>query len=213
MTVNLQGIQTVLLDMDGTLLDLHFDNDFWQTYVYQVYSDKHQIEFSETKHLLDPEFTSRRGTLDWYSVNFWSEKLGLDIMDLKRQVVDKIAYRPQAKEFLQRCGEEIPDVRLITNGHRRVLDLKLEYTQLDQYFDSMICSHELGAPKEQQRFWQELQALQGFDPETTIFIDDSEAVLDSAYQFGIKHLYNIARPDSNLDRERQSKYKLLEAFI
>ncbi|MCP4043692.1 MAG: haloacid dehalogenase, partial [Gammaproteobacteria bacterium] len=31
--INWNSIHTVLLDMDGTLLDLHFDNQFWLEHV------------------------------------------------------------------------------------------------------------------------------------------------------------------------------------
>ena len=34
------GIDTILLDMDGTLLDLHYDNHFWQVYVPEKFAEK-----------------------------------------------------------------------------------------------------------------------------------------------------------------------------
>lgn len=209
MIINLQNIETVLLDMDGTLLDLHFDNYFWQTYLYEVYSVKHQLTLEESRTLLEPEFTSRRGTLDWYCVEFWSNKLGLDIMQLKGEVAQKIGFRPQAKQFLAECQRKVPDVRLITNGHRRVLELKIQRTQLDQYFNQLICSHELGSPKEDQQFWHALQKVKRFDPDQTLFVDDSEAVLDSARDYGIKHVYSIKQPDSQIEYTRSSKYPMV----
>jgi len=209
MIIDLQNIETVLLDMDGTLLDLHFDNYFWQTHLYQAYSNKHQLSLQESRALLEPEFTSRRGTLDWYCVEFWSDKLELDIMQLKTDVAQKIGYRPYVKQFLAECQRKVSDVRLITNGHRRVLNLKIKRTQLDQYFNDLICSHELGSPKEDQQFWHALQKRKGFDPDQTLFVDDSEAVLDSARDYGIKHVYSIERPDSKMQQSRTSKYPMV----
>ena len=209
MIINLHNIETVLLDMDGTLLDLHFDNYFWQTYLYKAYSEKHQKSLEESRALLEPEFSSRQGTLDWYCVEFWSDKLELDIMQLKSEVAQKIGYRPRARRFLAECQQTVQDVRLITNGHRRVLDLKIQRTQIDQYFNELICSHELGSPKEDQQFWHALQKIKHFDPDQTVFVDDSEAVLDSARDYGIKHVYSIKQPDLQSGQRRSSKYPMV----
>jgi putative hydrolase of the HAD superfamily len=213
MLPNFREKETVLLDMDGTLLDLHYDNYFWQHYLPQVYAQAKEIdEASALAHLM-PIFKAHQGTLNWYCVDFWSEELGVDIMHHKAQVADRIAYRPQAEAFLQTCQDEVEDTRLITNGHRKVLDLKMAVTGLDKYFREMICSHELGAAKEQQVFWQRLQSMNEFEPETTLFIDDNEAVLDSAHKFGIRHLYSVAQPDSVTPRSSLSKYPMLDDFF
>ena len=212
MKFNWPNIETVLLDMDGTLLDLHFDNYFWLNYMPAIYAEKNGLNETETKALLAPIFKSNEGTLNWYCVDFWSAKLDLDIMQHKAEVAHKIAYRPQAKEFLQLCQRQVQDLRLITNGHREVLKLKVGLTSLDHYFNDMVCSHELGAPKEDQQFWKALQIQKPFDPKTTLFIDDSETVLDSANLYGIKHIYSIASPDSVKPRTSVSKYPLVEEF-
>jgi HAD superfamily hydrolase (TIGR01509 family) len=212
MKFNWSGIETVLLDMDGTLLDLHFDNYFWLNYMPAIYAEKNGLSEAQTKALLAPIFQSNEGTLNWYCVDFWSAKLDLDIMQHKAEIAHKIAYRPKAQEFLQLCQLKVRDLRLITNGHREVLELKIKLTELDQYFNDMVCSHELGAPKENAKFWTALQTLKSFDPQTTLFIDDSETVLDAANQYGIKHIYSIAAPDSFKQRTSPSKYPLIEEF-
>ncbi|HNG60363.1 MAG TPA: haloacid dehalogenase, partial [Cellvibrionaceae bacterium] len=35
-----QAIDTLLLDMDGTLLDLHYDNYFWLEYLPRAFAAK-----------------------------------------------------------------------------------------------------------------------------------------------------------------------------
>lgn len=201
-----------MLDMDGTLLDLHFDSYFWLEYMPQAYAAHHQIDRAEADSVLLPMLEKYVGTLDWYCVNFWTDSLDLNIMQLKREVAHKIAYRPSAQAFLERCNQHTKDVRLITNAHREVLDLKIEKTQINKYFDTMLCSHELEAPKEQRVFWERLQADQQFDPDTTLFIDDSESVLNAAHEFGIKHLFSIAKPDSQKDRAAPSRFHMIEHF-
>jgi len=213
MKINWPEINTVLLDMDGVLLDLHYDNYFWQEYLLDIYSKKNQLPAEIAKQEFVPLFKKHAGTLNWYSVDFWSELLDVDIMKHKTDVAHKIAFRPQAREFLKHCQQQVEDLRLITNGHRKVLDLKIQQTQIDQYFEEMICSHELGAAKESQDFWQQLQNRREFDLDRTLFIDDSEAVLDAANDHGIKHIYSIAKPDSKAERASASKYAMLEKFL
>lgn len=212
MLQDLSQIETVLLDMDGTLLDLHYDNHFWQHEIPRIYAILHDIAVTEAIDHLVPIFRSHEGTLNWYCVDFWSDQLGFDIMHYKAEVADKIAWRPQAEAFLQFCRDSMPDTRLVTNGHPKVLSLKVARTGLDQYFSDMICSHQLGAAKESQDFWRRLHQSRTFNPDTTLIIDDSEQVLDSAKRFGIVHLYSVATPDSVTPRATISKYPMLESF-
>jgi putative hydrolase of the HAD superfamily len=67
----------------------------------------------------------------------------------------------------------------------------------------VISSHEFNEPKESQRFWQQLQAREQFDPARTLFIDDTPRILASAQTFGIAHLLGIHQPDSQQPRRMQ----------
>ena len=42
-TVDWTEVDHVLLDMDGTLLDLAFDNDFWGQRIHEKYASIHDI--------------------------------------------------------------------------------------------------------------------------------------------------------------------------
>lgn len=212
MKIDWQNIDTVLLDMDGTLLDLHFDSYFWLQHLPQVYAQKKNITVDQANAHLKPIFIENEKTLNWYSVPFWSQTLGFDIMQHKADVAHNIAYRPNAQAFLEQCRQNSGDLRMVTNGHRQVLDLKIQYTQIDQYFDQLICSHELSYPKEHLSFWEKLQNMRAFDPQRTLFIDDSEYVLDIAAQYGIAHIYSIAQPDSSRERLEPSKFPMIECF-
>ena len=207
--VDWSQIETVLLDMDGTLLDLHYDNYFWRQHLPAVYAEQKGISPDDALEELELVFTRFMGTLDWYCVDFWSTMLSLDIMRYKQEVAHKIGYRPNAQSFLQLCRENVSDLRLITNAHRKVLDLKIVYTELDQYFDCLICSHELNAPKEDVKFWHNLSRMASFNPKTSLFIDDSEPVLDAAASYGIGHIFSIEKPDSKQERSLLSKYPMI----
>ena len=62
--INWNVIDTVLLDMDGTLLDLHFDNHFWMEHLPRVYAEKQQITLEASFTQLSDRFHSGRGTLE-----------------------------------------------------------------------------------------------------------------------------------------------------
>ena len=190
------GIDSVLLDMDGTLLDLHFDNHFWLEHLPQRYAEHHGISREQADAELLPLFRDNAGQLNWYCLDFWSRELKLPVRDLKREVAHLIALRPDADTFLAALRGAGKRVALITNAHRDSLSLKLERVELAPWFDRLISSHDYGFPKEDQQFWQALHADFGFEPARSLFIDDSLPILRSARAFGVAHLLAVRQPDS-----------------
>lgn len=189
-------IDTVLLDMDGTLLDLHFDNFFWLEYLHQCYAERHGMTVQAAREYLVPLLARHAGTLEWYCVEFWTEQLQLPIRDMKRDQSALIGPRPHALEFLKALQDAGKRVALITNAHRHSLEVKLEKVAMQPLLNAVISSHDYGYPKERQEFWHHLQEAFGFEPQRTLFIDDSLAVLRSAARYGIGHLRCVATPDS-----------------
>ena len=205
-------IDTVLLDMDGTLLDLHFDNHFWLEHLPRRYAEHHGISRAMAELELLPLFETHAGTLSWYCLDFWSRELNLSVPELKREVAELIALRPDADTFLaalQRAGKR---AALITNAHRDSLSLKLERIELAPYFERLISSHDYGFPKEEQQFWFALQQDFGFDPARTLFIDDSLPILRSAARFGIAHLLAVREPDSRKGPKDTEEFAALEDY-
>lgn len=200
-----------MLDMDGTLLDLHFDNFFWLDHLPLRYAQIHNVDLSAANTKLKADIHQYEGTLQWYCLEFWSNALNVDIPALKDEVKHKIQIRPHVGEFLQRLRAAGKKVLLVTNAHPQSLSLKMQVTRIDQWLDVIISSHEFKEPKESQKFWQELQAREQFDPERTLFIDDTVRILDSAKLFGIKHLLGIHQPDSQKER-RMDQYPAIHHF-
>ena len=206
------AIDTVLLDMDGTLLDLHYDNYFWSHHVPQRYAEIHQQDEDESRQRLNALFEQARGTLAWYSLDYWSDQLSLDIPALKREVQHMIKVRPHVEEFLYRLQRSPKRVLLVTNAHRKALDIKLARTELGDWFDEIVVSHDLRAPKEDVEFWQRLQQLHPFPPERTLLIDDTESVLDAAHLYGIAHLLTLLQPDSQLQKRLDTRFPGIHHF-
>ena len=200
-------ISTVLLDMDGTLLDLHFDNYFWLCHLPQRYSEHANISLTQAKQNLLDHYQKVAGTISWYCLDYWAEQLNLPIVELKKEVEEKISIRPDTLPFLDALKKAGKQVVLVTNAHPDSLSLKIEKTALDQHIDVLISTHQYGVTKESQQLWQKLQADLHFDNNNTLFVDDSIAILDSAKRFGIKHLLAVANPDSQRDHHSIDQLK------
>lgn len=210
--LNWDRIDTVLLDMDGTVLDLGFDNYFWKHYLPQKLALHNQTDALSTRQALLQKFEELRGTLDWYCLDFWARELDFDLVSLKHDLVHLIGLRPGAGQFLanlQRAGKR---TYLLTNAHRDSLNLKLKHVDMAGYFERMISSHDYQFPKERDEFWQHCFADIDYDPSTTLFIDDTESVLDSAKRHGIAHLLCVAKPDAKESVRTGLKYPAFDHF-
>ena len=205
-------ISTVLLDMDGTILDLHFDNYFWQQHLPLRYSELKTVSLEQAKKELNKQYEEVSGTIAWYCLDYWAEKTQLPINELKREVQHLIQLRDDARDFLVKLKEQGYDVVLVTNAHPDSLSLKIERTRLDAYFDTLYSTHEFGVSKESQSLWSKLQQKHGFENHSTLFIDDSISILDSAKKFGIEHLVAVANPDSKKGTREINDYPSITDF-
>ncbi|RDH82323.1 MAG: GMP/IMP nucleotidase [endosymbiont of Galathealinum brachiosum] len=205
-------IKTVFLDLDGTLLDLHFDNHFWLKYVPEQYAEHYQLSIEESHSLLNKKYTEVYGSLNWYCVEYWSKELGLDIAALKHNIRDKISIRPYVVEFLEALHMHGKRVVLVTNAHPLSFQVKFQKTGLGHYFHHIITSHELHHAKEEQAFWLALEKVEDVDKASTLFIDDNFSVLDAAAEYGIGHLLAIKQPDSTEPDKEHDLYHLLDSF-
>jgi HAD superfamily hydrolase (TIGR01509 family) len=210
--IDWKKVDTVLLDMDGTLLDLNFDNHFWKEFVPLKFAEKQGLPIDVAKQQLEPRFKSMEGKLEWYCLDYWSEALALDIAGLKAEISGLISVLPHVTEFLEKVHNSPKMVYLVTNAHRDSLGLKMEKTCLQEFFDGIISSHDFGFPKEHADFWRLLQQRVPFDKQTTLLIDDSLTVLNSAKQFGITHLISVSRPDTKLPKREIAGYPAIEDF-
>jgi putative hydrolase of the HAD superfamily len=207
-----ERIETVLLDMDGTLLDLHFDNYFWQEYLPMRYAELKGLEPVSAKQYIVTQTRSIQGSLNWYSTDYWSEMLQIDVVELKHEVSHKVAIRPFCVDFLDALRAANKDIVLVTNAHHDSLSLKMEKTQLAHKFDRLITVHEFSLPKEDPQCWHEVHKRHPFTAARTLLIDDNLQALESAREYGIEQLLAIYQPDSQAPRREINHFRAIHSF-
>lgn len=191
-------IDTVLVDMDGTLLDLAFDNFFWRELVPAHFAERHALPAAEAQRSVTARFDGAAGTLAWYCIDHWTRELDLDLRGLKRGHRHLIRFLPRAPEFLAAARAHGKAVTIVTNAHWETLAVKIEQTGIDRLVDDVVTSHEFATPKESREFWAALRRDRPFDPARTVLIEDSLPVLAAARDYGLANTIAIRQPDSTL---------------
>ncbi len=206
------GIDTVLLDMDGTLLDKYFDDYFWEEYVPKIFAEANDLSPDDAHKALLARYERVESTLQWTDLDYWSDQLQLDIPELKCRIDHLIQVHPYVIDFLKFTQSIGKDVHLVTNAHSKTLDIKLRKTALGPWFTRIICSEEVGEAKEHPEFWKNLEKMLGFDRERTLLADDTLKVLRSAKNSGIRHLIHVARPSSRLPIKFSKEFPSITYF-
>lgn len=210
--IDWQNIDTVLLDMDGTLLDLHFDTFFWLEHLPLRYAEIHKMDAEDAREWLHERIMQQQGTLNWYCLDYWTQDLNVPITELKYEIAEKISFRPHVQDFLRALKDEKIRAVIVTNAHQDSLSLKIKKTGLDKLVDGVICSHDFRMPKEDPMFWDKLQEVEAFDKQRTLLIDDSFSVLNSAREYGIRYLLSIVQPDSQQPKRDMKDFAAIEHF-
>lgn len=206
-------IQTVYLDMDGTLLDLHFDNHFWLDHLPRRYAQEKAVTMNQAHDKVMKHVREIEGTLNWYCLDYWNDYLDLDVVALKHEVADRIAVRNHVDAFLDHLHAQGKRVVLLTNAHQKSVGLKFGYVNLERYFDRVITSHELGLPKEHQDFWVTMGAHEAVHPSHCLFIDDNLHVLRAARDHGkVGHLLAVHQPDSKQPPKDTEEFTAVECY-
>lgn len=205
-------LSAVVLDMDGTLLDLHFDDQVWNHRLPQIVAARHGCGVEAARDHVATSIARARGTLDWYCLDYWGALFDVSIHAIERELAELIRPRPGTLEFLQHLDARGIRAVLATNAHPRSLAHKLERTGIARWFDAIRSAHPYGHPKEHDAFWTALAGDLGLDPATSLFVDDNLAVLDAARRFGIAELYGVHRPSSRGARRDYPGYPAIDSL-
>tara|TARA_Y100000389_G_scaffold202850_1_gene249473 strand:+ start:18101 stop:18754 length:654 start_codon:yes stop_codon:yes gene_type:complete len=178
--------ECLLIDMDGVILDNTYDNNFWQNQIPSVIAKNRNINFNDAKRLAIQIFNYKKNTKDWYDVDYWSNMLNIDIEAQKRskESYDKISLYNNVLDTLKQLKTRKKMI-LITNAHRKTLNIKLEKYDISPYFDEMICAHELYYVKEDIQLWYMLRSKFRIDFNKTILIEDTMKNINVGLSAGI----------------------------
>jgi HAD superfamily hydrolase (TIGR01509 family) len=207
------AIDTVLLDLDGTLLDQAYDNHIWRDLVPQRFAAGQALDVQAARTEILRRFAATSGTLDYYSIDHWSRELGIDIGALHREARSQVAWLPGAREFLGEVRAAGKRQVLLTNSHPLALAVKHEQTQVLDYLDASVSSHDFGYPKEDARFWDAAVRRFGFDPARSLFVDDNARMLDAARAAGIRWVYGVRHWDSKSTRREHVTHASVDSVL
>lgn len=191
-------IDDVLLDMDGTLLDRHFDNFFFEEELPRRYAALHRLSFQESRDRLMAMYRSVEGELAWTDLNYWTRRVGLDVVAMHKELEHMIGFLPGAEAFLCHLRQLGKRVTIVTNAHSTGVSVKVAKTGLDRYVDRIVDAFEVGYLKMRPEYWPNCQCLLGFNPSRSLFMDDDEGCLTAAKAFGVAHLVHSAKSSSQL---------------
>ncbi len=205
-------LDDVLLDMDGTLLDRHFDNFFFEEELPRRYAAKYGLEAVEAREKLFALYRTVEGELDWTNLHYWTKTLGLDVIAMTKEFDHMIGFLPHAEEFLQHLKVKGKRVSLVTNAHTAGVAIKVEKTGLDSHVHRIVDAFEVGYLKMRAEYWPICQRLIGFEPKRTLYLDDDESCLNAAQEYGIGHIFHSAQSSSQLPPQRSDRYRSIESL-
>jgi putative hydrolase of the HAD superfamily len=205
-------IDDVLLDMDGTLLDRHFDNFFFEEELPRRYARLHALPFEEARDRLMAMYRSVEGELAWTDLRYWTERVGIDVVAMHKELDHMIGFLPGAEAFLQYLRELGKRVTIVTNAHQSGVAVKAAKTGLDCLVDRIVDAFEVGYLKMRPEYWPACQRLLGFNPARSFYMDDDEGCLIAAQHFGVAHLIHSARSSSQLPPAPLARFPSVSSF-
>jgi len=210
--LNWSEIDDVLLDMDGTLLDRHFDNFFFEEELPRRYAALHSLTFEDSRDTLMAMYRSVEGELAWTDLHYWTQRVGIDVVALHRELDHMIGFLPGAEAFLHDLQRRRKRITIVTNAHRAGVEVKTAKTGLDRRVDRIIDAFEVGYLKMRTEYWPTCQRLVGFEPKRALYVDDDENCLFAAQRFGIAHIIHSAKSSSQLPSSPSNTFPFVECL-
>ena len=191
-----------LIDLDGVILDTSYDNYFWQKHIPLVYAKKKSISEKDAISITHALFNFKKKSKDWYDVVYWSNILDIDIVQekKKKENMTLISIKQGSLEVLSKLKNLNKKLFLVTNAHRKTLDIKLSKFDLSKYFDQLVCSHELGYVKENIQFWHILRNRLDIDYDKSVLVEDTFDNITSAYHAGLNNFIYISNVNKNIGK-------------
>ena len=206
-------IDDVLLDMDGTLLDRNFDNFFFEEELPRRYALLHGLTFEESQDRLLAMYRSVEGELAWTDLHYWTNRVGIDVVAMHKELDHMINFLAGADDFLRELRVKGKRITVLTNAHQAGVSVKAAKTGLDRYVDRIVNAFEVGYLKMRPEYWPTCHRLLGFDPKRSLYVDDDESCLEAAQRFGIRDIVHSAKSSSILPPARSTRFASIEKLL
>jgi HAD superfamily hydrolase (TIGR01509 family) len=179
------GLQAVLLDMDGTLVDTE---DFWWEAEYGLLAERGHLLTAADRQVVVGGPMSRvvAHLLEVSGAPFTADQLGTMINDRFVELVGQgVPVRPGALELLgQLAAEGIPAV-LVSASHRRIIDLVLN-TLGAHHFAFSVAGDEVERTKPYPDPYLLAAARLGVDPARCVVVEDAPTGVRSGEAAGCR---------------------------
>ncbi|KAE9527815.1 GMP/IMP nucleotidase [Testudinibacter aquarius] len=194
--IDWDNIDTILFDLDGTLIDLHLDAYFWKQLVPQTYADKEGLDAQTCHARIQQLYRDIEHSMQWYDIDHWAKTLDLPIREMQRQHALNTQVRSGVYPLLESLQKLDKQLILLTDSHPFSLQVKMDNCNLSSYFEQLLSSHQFQRPKMHSALWQSVYQHCQLNPDRTLLIDDMEPVLDQAKSNQMAYTLGITTPDS-----------------
>jgi putative hydrolase of the HAD superfamily len=143
-------------------------------------------------------YRSVEGQLAWTDLHYWSDRVGIDVVAMHKELDHMIGFLPGAEAFLQELRTRGKRITVVTNAHQAGVAVKSAKTGLSRYVDRIVDAFEVGYLKMRSEYWPACRRLLKFDPVRSLYIDDDESCLHAARQYGIGSIIHSAKSSSQL---------------
>ncbi len=187
--IDWSAIDTVLLDMDGTLIDRHHEDMFWHGILPKAYARKNKMTLKQAEDFLFKLYASKGPkSLEWGSAALWEKDLKIGFRSLRRKIVPYIKLHPHTLEFLKFLKRNKKTVYLVTAADPSDVDIEVAHTKIGKYIDEIFTTFDFGATKHYPIFWKRFQKKIKFDSKRTMLAEDNENIARVASKFGIRYV-------------------------
>jgi len=168
-------IRIISFDMDGTLIESEYTDWVWHHGIPTLYAEKAGLPFQEAKDLVMREYRKvGEASIEWYDIKYWFRLFQLegDWKAMMKRYVDRINIYPDVSRLLDQLRDKFRLV-LTSNAAREFIDVEMEATGLDRYFDRIFsATSDFQEVKKTPYFYQRICEILRVQPEEMVHVGD-----------------------------------------
>ena len=191
----------IILDLDGVLVDnLEFEGKVLD-YILRAISEKYRVNLKKAEEMFWEIGEKYKGRKEWHDWRIYCKKLGLGNI-WKEAHLKSLKYLKlvrSANRFLKNLKKDEHTLILASDAIRPVLEIKLNYFQLEEFFDFIFSQDETKCIKEDVKFFKSILKEVKAPPEEFIVIDNRiDRGISAGKRLGMKTIY-IERKEHSHD--------------